>query len=823
MHPGSEILKLPSPRNSIRFRLLAASTLVQVLLLSMLLINSMRLMNGATTASIATMVDQNAAMLHAMATAYGERDQFPALQDLLHELLVDAHEGLIYVRIGQSEHKVLLDAGNTASARLNELPIGIGSFGPIRRGSLVHVRKPLLLERNEVGFLQFGVSVSVLESARRAILTQGGIIALMEILLTLMLLSLIGYLLTRNLGRLMVGSQAIAEGRLEHRIPVEGHDELAQLSERFNGMAANLQDRIGQLVDTTTRLQISEERYALATHGANDGLWDWDIEADAVFLSPRFREIARIPDSEAPPFKNGPLANMHVDDRAEFRNHLVNHLKGRSEQFQAEFRVCVSTGESRWILARGVALRNPGNGRAYRMAGSITDIDLRKRAEAQLIHDAFHDSLTSLPNRALFIEHLDSALRRRHRGGSHQLAVLAVNLERFHLVNDSFGHAAGDTVLRMVADRITAVIPEGDVAARVGGDQFAVLLNELDDASAALTIAHQLREALASPISLGGHQYYPTSRVGIAFSTDEVESAEAMLRDSDNALHRTGSTDSGPVRMFHASMHAQMLMSLQIEADLRNAIGNRAITVNYQPIVSLQDDRITSLEALARWHHPTRGAIAPGEFIPLAENLGLIHALGMSVLEQTCVAILDWQSKLGADAVPPVSVNLSARQFAHPALAEEIVGMIHAHGVAPSQLRMEVTESAIADVRGQASDVLARFRAAGIQVLIDDFGTGYSALSYLHTIPCDVIKFDGSFIHAIVEDQRLRALVRRSIELAHDLGMTVVAECIENEEQAEILRSLNCDHGQGYRYSRPLPPVGVERLLSPPHLAPPNT
>lgn len=810
------ILKLPSPRNSIRFRLLAASTLVQVLLLSLLLFNSVRLMNDATTASVATMVDQNAAMLHAMSTAYGETNQLPALQDLLHELLVDANEGLIYVRIGQSETRLLLSAGNTASARLDDLPTGIGSFGPIRSAGLVHVRKPLLLDRNEVGFLQFGVSVSVLESARRAILTQGGTIALIEIILTLMLLSLIGYLLTRNLGRLMDGSQAIAEGRLEHRIPVEGHDELAKLSERFNGMAANLQDRIGQLVDTTTRLQASDERYALAIQGANDGLWDWDVESDTVFLSPRFREIARIPEGTAPPFAQGPFVNMHPDDRAEFRGRLVSHLKGNSEQFQAEFRVCVNADESRWILARGVALRDT-NGRAYRMAGSITDIDQRKRAEAQLIHDAFHDSLTDLPNRALFIEHLDSALRRKHRAGSHQLAVLAVNLERFHLVNDSFGHAAGDHVLRMVATRITEVIPAGDIAARVGGDQFAVLLNELDDAATALTVAQQLREALANPITIGGHQYFPTSRIGIAVSPESVEnreSAEAMLRDSDNALHRTTGVDSGPIRVFHASMHGQMLKSLQIEADLRSAIANRALTVNYQPIVSLRDDRVTSFEALARWKHPTRGPIAPGEFIPLAENLGLIHALGMSILEQTCLAILDWQSKAGDTMVPPVSVNLSARQFAHPALAEEIIGMIDAHGVSPSQLRMEVTESAIADVQGKAGEVLARFRAAGIQVLIDDFGTGYSALSYLHTIPCDVIKFDGSFIHAIAEDHRLRALVRRSIELAHDLGMTVVAECIENEQQAEILRSLNCDQGQGYRYSRPLTREGVENLLA---------
>lgn len=805
-------MSIPTPRSSIRLRLLAASTVVQVVLLSLLLFNSVRLMNDATRASVDTMISQNAAMLHAMAAAYGEHDQFAVLEDVLQELLADAGEGLIYVRIGNDEGAPLLSAGRLEADALAVLPTGSARFDAISQGDLVHVRKPLLLPRNEVGFLQFGVSVSALTVARGAILTQGMMIATVEILLTLILLSLIGILLTRNLGRLLDGSRAIAEGRLEHRIPVDGSDELAQLSERFNAMATKLQARIEELEQTTVQLRTSEERYALATRGANDGLWDWDIDRREVFMSPRFREIARLPAGDGPVAQGDSFPNIHPDDRHEYRARLIAHLKGLSEQFQMEFRIRASELSYRWILARGVALRHD-SGHAYRMAGSITDIDLRKRAEAQIIHDAFHDSLTRLPNRALFIEHLESALRRKHRSGAHQFAVLAVNLERFHLVNDSFGHVAGDAVLRMVSERIQRVIPQGDVAARVGGDQFAILLNELSDASQALALAHRLRDALANPISLGHHQYFPNCRIGIAFSADCGDSAEAMLRDSDNALHRTGRGDGSSISVFHASMHAQMLRTLQLEADLRDAIGRNMLSVAFQPIVSLRTGEICSFEALARWTHPVQGTIAPVEFIPVAENLGLIHALGMNILELACSALLQWRAHCDVENVPPVSINVSARQFEIPGLAEEFITRLHQRGITPGMVRIEVTESAIADVAGLATEALHQFRRAGLQVLIDDFGTGYSALSYLHTIPCDVIKFDGSFIHALTEDARLRALVRRSIELAHDLGMTVIAECIENEQQAEILRAMDCDFGQGYRYSRPLTTDGIEALL----------
>ena len=795
--------------NSIRFRLLLASTLVQVVLLSLLLFNSVRLMNEATDASVVTLIDQNASMLNAMATAYAQHGEMETLQDVLHELLTDAEEGLIYVRIGLPDGSVLWSAGDEEKVPGPSASEALQSDQPVREHGLIHTRQPLLLDRNEVGFLQFGVSVSALESARRAILLQGSGIALFEILLTFALLSGIGYLMTRNFVRLMQGSEALSQGKLDHRIKVEGRDELAQLSERFNIMADALQARIGELEDTAGRLRVSEERYALAMRGANDGLWDWDIEHQAVFISPRFREIASMPADAELTLDPIHFPNIHPDDVREFKSRLFDHLQGKTEQFEFEFRT-LAAGQTRWILARGVALRDAASGRANRIAGSITDIDQRKRAEAQLLHDAFHDKLTRLPNRALFLEHLGYAIRRCSHNSADHFAVLTVNLERFHKVNDSFGHSVGDLVLHELARRLEGFIREGDIAARIGGDQFAVLLNELKDDSQALRLSQELCEALAQPINLDSQPYFPASRIGIVFSSDGAADAEAMLRDADNALHRSGNSS---VNVFHASMHTQLVDTLQLEGQLRQAIDNHHITVAYQPIVSLQSGAIISLEALARWEQPGRGWVSPSTFIPIAENLGLIHPLTLGVLDQICRALKQWQNHAHGRPLPAVSINLSARQFSRPGLAAEIIGRIREHGISPAQLRIEVTESALADVPETANRMLQDFRDAGLCVLIDDFGTGYSALSYLHTIPCDIIKFDGSFIRPLNEDAKLRALVRRSIELAHDLGMTVIAECIETEAQARTLLEMQCDFGQGYLYSRPIDADQLERLL----------
>ncbi|ANQ83766.1 EAL domain-containing protein [Azoarcus olearius] len=808
-------MRLPFRHSSIRFRLLLASTAVQVVLLTLLLANSVRLMNDAASASLATLTTQNASMLHAMATAYGEQGRYRTLQDVLGELLTDSTEGLVYVRIGGPDGQLLVSAGLPAMTTLPPpTPDMAQALGSLIDRPIIHVRRPLLLERNEVGFLQFGVSVSVLAAARQAIIQQGTLIALAEILLTFILLSGIGYLLTHNLGRLLAGSRAIAEGHLDHRLPEKGEDELARLARNFNVMAATLQQRVGELQRTALQLRTSEERYALALRGANDGLWDWDLPTGQVYFSERFCEIVGRDMSGFSNAQDALASYLHPDELETYREVMRAHLRGESAQFMLEHRIRQGDGKVRWVMTRGVAQRDAG-GRATRMAGSISDIDLRKRAEQQLVHDALHDGLTGLPNRALFIEHVQQALGHQRRDENARFAVLAINIERFSLINDSFGHAAGDELLRRVAEHIVASMRAGDVAARVGGDQFALLLNGIDGSTEALRVAESLVELPGLSAPAAGRPLHLRCRIGVAVSDIERDDAEALLRDADNALHKARRDQADPVEFFHASMHTQAVRALQLEADLRTALRIGGLTVHYQPIVALGDRRLTSFEALVRWRHPTHGLLPPLEFIPLAETLDLIHDVGMRVLTLVCRDLLEWGIAYPGRALPSVSVNLSARQLSRPNLADELLDVIESHGVPISCLRFEVTESVLADPDGPAKPVLHQLREAGASVLIDDFGTGYSALSYLHTIPCDIVKLDGTFVRSITQDSRLRDIVRRSIQLAHDLGIAVVAECIEHEDQASVLYGMDCDYGQGYLYSRPLEADDARRLLAP--------
>ena len=801
------------PRLSIRFRLLLASTAVQVVLLSLLLYNSVRLMDEATTASLKTVVEQNAIMLHTVATAYGERGDYSVLQDTLGELLAEAGEGLVYVRIVSANGKTQLSAG------MPELveppppdPDDESGLAAALERSVIHVRRPLLLPNNEVGFLHFGVSASVLGSARQAILRQGAMIAASEILLTFILLSGIGYFLTRNLAALLKGSRAIAEGRLDHRLPETGNDELTQLSRDFNIMASKLNDRIGELQNTARMLHQSEQRYALAMRGANDGLWDWDLENGSLYVAPRFLEICGLGENAGTIDSEHIFEAIHPDDQQVYRQKLVEHLKGLTPQFMIEHRIRWPGGSYRWVLVRGVAQRHDGDKRAFRMAGSISDIHQRKLAEERLMRDALYDSLTGLTNRGLLLAHLKSALGQLRRRQDFRFAVMLLKIERFRRVNDSLGHASGDHLLRITAERIRNVLREGDVAARLGGDQFAVLLNGVPDDREAHQLADRLRSDLGKPVSLAGQTVYPDVRVGIALSGAVHLEAEAMLRDADNALNQARKDSDHPVALFQADMHARTMQNLQREAELREALQQGQMTVHFQPIVSLGDRSLRSLEALVRWNHPSEGVLSPYHFIPLAEQLDLVHVLCMQVVGQVCAQIRQWESQYGES--PPVSINLSARQFARQDLAAEIIATVQQSGVSPQALCFEVTESTLANPDGRAYEILSELRGAGMSVYIDDFGTGYSALSYLHTMPCDVIKLDGSFVRSIAEDERLRAIVGRSIELAHDLGMSVVAECIESEQQASLLAELGCDFGQGYLYSRPVSPSELGAQLA---------
>ena len=552
-------------------------------------------------------------------------------------------------------------------------------------------------------------------------------------------------------------------------------------------------------------LRTSEERYALAAHGANDGLWDWDLRAGKVYLSPRWKSMLGLGADEVAEDPNEWLGRVHPQDLPGLKARLDAHLEGRSEHFESEYRIAHRDGTYRWMLSRGLGVRT-AEGVPLRMAGSQTDITHRKQVEEQLLHDALHDGLTGLPNRASFLDRLTLVMSQAARRPDSRFAVLFLDLDRFKVVNDSLGHVIGDQLLVEIARRLEASLRHGDTVARLGGDEFALLLDSVGDGTDATRAAERIHRQLEQPFHLDGHEVFSSASIGIALSTTGYEKPEDMLRDADTAMYRAKAMGRARHAVFDQAMHARAVEVLRLETDLRRAVEKAEFRLHYQPVVSLADGQLTGFEGLVRWIHPTKGLVMPSEFIGLAEETGLIVPLGGWVLREACRQVSAWAA--AAQGVPFVSVNLSPRQFAHTDVVGEVRAILEATGLEGRRLGLEITESALmegGDVRAR----LLELRSLGVRLLLDDFGTGYSSLSYLIRFPIDIIKIDASFVKGLEDDPEKVAIVRSILTIGHSLRMEVIAEGVENARQVEVLRSLGCDYGQGFHWSRPLEPDAV--------------
>ena len=431
------------------------------------------------------------------------------------------------------------------------------------------------------------------------------------------------------------------------------------------------------------------------------------------------------------------------------------------------------------------------------------DITERRRAEEQLLHDAFHDSLTGLPNRALFIDHLKLAVNHCRRRKGYLFAVLFIDLDRFKVINDSLGHMVGDELLIAIARRLEVCLRDGDTIARLGGDEFTILLDGIKDYGDAQRVAERIQEVLGQPFALAGRELFVTASVGIKYSGDGDEGPEDLLRDADTAMYCAKSLGRAQYQVFDARMHTHALTLLQIESDLRRAIEREEFQVNYQPIVSLESGRICGFEALVRWRHPGRGLISPSEFIPIAEETGLVMQIDRWVLKQACLQMRRWQESLPVTKRMKISVNLSCKQFMQPTIVEQVLDILQETGLSPGSLKLEITESVMMERGDYAMGVLEQLSQAGIDLSLDDFGTGYSSLSYIHRFPVSTLKIDQSFIKRIGGAQN-GEIVRAVVALARNLGLEVVAEGIETVRQLDQLRALGCEQGQGYYFSEPV-------------------
>jgi diguanylate cyclase (GGDEF)-like protein/PAS domain S-box-containing protein len=560
-------------------------------------------------------------------------------------------------------------------------------------------------------------------------------------------------------------------------------------------------------------LRLSEERYALAAQGANDGLWDWDLKSNRVYYSPRWKSMLGCRDDEIPPVPDSWFERVHHDDIDALHAAFDAHLKGNASDVEMEYRIRHADGSYRWVLTRGVSVVDQKSSQPTRIAGSQTDITQRKRTEQQLLHDAFHDGLTGLPNRALFVDRLSQALTRYKRDSSRFFAVMFLDLDRFKYVNDSLGHSAGDSLIIAVAKRLDASRRASDTVARFGGDEFAILIEDMISADRVADIAERFRSAVGKPINLAGQEIYPTASIGIAFANVDYERPEDMLVDADLAMYHAKSVGRDRFESFQPEMRAHSATQLEMGADLRRAFERNEMVLFYQPIVDLRSGGLAGFEGLIRWRHPQRGLVPPGDFIPLAEETGLIIPLGWWVFEQASLKMEAWNRERPLSDKIFVSLNVSARQFKEEGLIDRIEAFLEKNAIQAESLKLEITESLLMDNPEVAAEWLDRLKALDLSLSIDDFGTGYSSLSYLHRFPFDTLKIDRSFVSTMQAKRENMEIVRAIVSLAQALNMKVVAEGVETQAELEILRGLGCDYAQGYYFSRPVPEADAEGLL----------
>ena len=586
------------------------------------------------------------------------------------------------------------------------------------------------------------------------------------------------------------------------RAAIHAGGETGSLIRSFNEMLSQMESR-------ERALKESEERYALAARGANDGLWDWDLVTDHVYFSPRWNHMLGYAVSEVWSSPEQWFSHIHADDCERVRAGIAAHRNGKIPEFVSEYRMRHDSGGYIWMLSRGIAVRD-SSGSAVRMAGSQTDITEGK----------ISDPLTHIPNRLYFIDRLESAIESAREQGT-LFAVLFVDLDQFKLVNDSLGHAAGDELLIGVAGRLRAGMrtrsrPDGQaksVVARVGGDEFAILLTHMRNETDPPIVAARILERLSEPFYLEGRLVSASASIGIALGSPD-STPEDLLRNADTAMYHAKANGKARFEFFIEAMRDGAVARFEIETGLRKAIDLQQLIVHYQPIISTIDNHICGFEALVRWNHPERGLIPPGEFIPIAERSDLIILLGRWVLRESCRQMAEWHRKFAFIHPLTINVNVSTRQLSDSHLLEDVEFALTESGLNPECLSLEVTESSLMENTEQTITTLNRLKAMKIRLEIDDFGTGYSSLSYLRRLPFDTLKIDRSFINELSAVGDGLDIVRAIVEMARSLRLEVIAEGVEVAEQLCQLRELGCKYVQGFLFSQPVKAEDAERLYA---------
>ena len=573
------------------------------------------------------------------------------------------------------------------------------------------------------------------------------------------------------------------------------------------GLAVHLRDITARRV-TEEALRASEARYRAVFQEARDPIVF--AAADGTLVECNRATIDLFGYAREELFRLR-LDDLFADD-AELL-HFRTEMEQAGEAFEVEARLRTKEGTRLDCKINASTTRSPEGG-AIGYQAILRDITLQKRAEEQLLHNAFHDSVTGLPNRALFIDRLERVIVHSNRRPGYRFAVLFVDLDHFKLVNDTMGHLAGDELLTGVARRLERCLRQEDTVARFGGDEFAILLDGVQDVRDATRVAERINYELALPFRVGRREVAASASIGIALSASGYEKPEDVLHDADAAMYRAKASGRSRYEVYDTDMHSRALAQLQLEVDLRVAVENEEIVVHYQPIVSLEEGIVLGLEALVRWQHPSRGVLAPSEFLPLAEQTGVTVEIAWLVLREACTRLREWGDHYPHEGLDiTVGVNLSPRQFLQPDLLVRIDEILDATGADPTKLRLEVTESVLLQNPDLATSLLAKLGQRGVRVLIDDFGTAATSLAFLQRVPIAGIKIDRSFVTSMDRDPFSLGLVQTTIALAGSLSIDAIAEGVETLEQLQELRALGARQGQGFLFSEPLDAAAAADLV----------
>ncbi|BCL39508.1 EAL domain-containing protein [Nostoc sp. MS1] len=581
------------------------------------------------------------------------------------------------------------------------------------------------------------------------------------------------------------------------------------------GMVTDISDVLDEL-----RLRKQAEAALQESQKRLDGILNslevviWSIAADTFETFYLNCAVVQVYGREMSEFYENPqlwFDIIHPEDQQRVSQSIEPLLLAGSQEL--EYRIFRPDGQVRWICNRSHVIYDTV-GKPIRIEGIATDITERKNMEEKLVHHAFYDDLTGLPNRVLFMERLTQAIAKIKEDPDESFAVLFLDLDRFKVVNDSLGHLVGDQLLVSFAQRLQSCLQPEDTFARLGGDEFTILISHIKSVDDATCIAEKIHQVLKSPFNLSGYEVFTSASIGIALGTNQYVQAADVLRDADAALY--GAKEHGKAWhiVFDPTMYDRAVALLQLETDLRWAIARQELQVVYQPIVAVATGKITGFEALVRWQHPEKGLISPADFIPVAEETGLITQIGQFVLRESCLQLKQWHREFPQFQHLSMNINLSGRQFSQPYLVEEIQQLLQELELEPNSIKLEITESAIMFSPEQAAIILQKLKTLGINLCIDDFGTGYSSLAYLHCFPIDVLKIDRSFTNRIDSDGEQLAIVRAIATLASNLGMSVVAEGVETINQLVQLRLLKCDQAQGYLFSKALSSDKISLLLA---------